>query len=124
MIDRIVLGRDRAVAALVLHLELIGQRDLFAGLDAVPDRLAVFQSDAAALVQCKFGIDQVAMVLEQPLDPETVAVENFLIGLERDDDIAFGLVTFLLVTNEIGDKGRRHVFVIAAAARIVIAVLL
>ena len=57
------------MAALIFNVELITQRDLLAGLDAVPDRLAVLQSDAAALVQCEFGIDQVAMVPEQPLDP-------------------------------------------------------
>ena len=64
------------------------------------------------------------MVLEQPLDPERVAVEDFLVGLERQDDVAIGLVALLLVADQVGDKGRRHVFVVAAAARIEIAVLL
>src|SRR5713101_775319 len=36
-----------------------------------------------ALNEGEFGIDQVAMVLEQPLDPQSVAVENFLVGLQR-----------------------------------------
>src|SRR5712671_1331739 len=124
MIDRIVFERDRAVAALVFHVELKIQHDFLAGLDAVPDRLAVLQSDAAALVQCEFGIDQIAMVLEQPLDPQRVTVKDFLVGLERQDDVAIGPVAFLLVANEIGDKGRRHVFVVARAAGIEIAVLL
>src|SRR5258706_7300036 len=123
-IDRVVPARDRAVAALIFHFELIAQRNFFAGLDAVPDRLAVLHSDATALVQCEFGIDQVAMVLEQPLDSQAVTVQNFLVRLKRYDDIAIRLVAFLLVTNEIGNKGGRHVFVVAAAARIEIAVLL
>src|SRR5258706_9252255 len=123
-IDRIVPARDRAVAALIFDVELITQRNFFAGLDAVPDRLAVLQSDAAALVQCEFGIDQVAMVLEQPLDSQAVTVQNFLIRLERYDDIAIRLVAFLLVTNEIGDKRRRHEFVVAAAACIEVTVFL
>src|ERR1700674_372633 len=122
MIDRIIPRRHRAVAALVFHVELIGQRNLLAGLDAVPDRLAVLESDAAALVQREFGIDQVAMVLEQPLDAEAIAVQNFLVGLERNDDIAVWLVALLLVANKIVDKGRRHVLVVAAAAGIEITV--
>src|SRR5260221_14513456 len=74
MVDRIVPARDRAVAALIFHFELITQRNFLASLDAVPDRLAVLQSDAAALVQCEFGINQVAVVLEQPLDSQAVTV--------------------------------------------------
>ena len=124
MVDRVVLDRHRAVATTIFDLELVGQRDLLAGLDAIPDRLAILQPDPAALVEREFGIDQVAVVLEQPLDAEAIAVEDFLVGLERDDDVAIGLVALVPVANEIGDKGSRHIFVVRAAARIEVAVVL
>ena len=64
------------------------------------------------------------MVFQQPLDAECVAIQNLLVGLQCHDDIANRLVAFLLVADHVGDKGSRHVFVVAAAARVVISVLL
>ena len=66
----------------------------------------------------------VTVVFQQPLDAQRILVENLLVGLQRHDDVAVGLIAFLPVADEIGDEGRRHVFVIAAAAGIEIAVLL
>ena len=64
------------------------------------------------------------MVLQEPLDAERVAVEDFLVGLQRHDDVAVRLVAFVLVADQIGDEGRGHIFVVAGATRVIIAVLL
>ena len=112
------------MAAAIVHVEPIADRDLLGGLHAVADRLAVLQPDAAALVQREFGVDQVAVVFQQPLNAERVGVQNLLVGLQRQDDVAIGLVAFLLVADHVGDEGRRHELVVAAAARVIIAVLL
>jgi hypothetical protein len=92
------------VAAAIFDIELIAQRDLLADLDAVPDRLAVLQSDAAALIQREFRIDQVAVILDQPLDAELIAIEDLLVGLERNNDVALRLVALVLVADQVGDK--------------------
>src|SRR4029077_4785433 len=63
-IDGIVFARDGAVAALVLHVELVSKRHFLAGLNAVADRFAVFETDPAALIQSEFGVDQVAVILQ------------------------------------------------------------
>ena len=112
------------MAALVLHFQKEADRDLFRGLNAVADRLAVLQPDAAAFVERELGVDQIAMVLQQPPDADLVTVEDFLVGLKRQDDIAVGLVALLLVADHVGDEGRRHEFVVAGTASVVIAVFL
>src|SRR3954469_6867392 len=112
------------MAALVPYFQKEADRDLFRGLNAVADRLAVLQADAAAFVERELGVDQIAMVLQQPLDAEFVTIEDFLVGLKRQDDIAVGLVTLLLVADHVGDEGRRHEFVVASTASVVIAVFL
>ena len=112
------------MTAFVFDGQLVAHRDFFAGLDRVADWFAVLQPDTAALIQGEFGIDQVAVVFQQPLDSQRILVEDFFIGLQRHDDVAVGLVALLSVADEIGDEGRRHVFVIAAATGIKIAVLL
>ena len=63
------------------------------------------------------------MIFQQPLNPQSVAVEDFLVGLQRDDDVTIGRVTFLFVADQGLDKGRRHELVIDRAACIKIAVL-
>ncbi len=112
------------MSAFVGDLEPVRYADFLAGLDVVAYRLAALEADAAAFVQCEFGVDQIAVVVEEPLDAEPVSVEDFLIGLEREDDVAIGLVAFLLVADHVRDEGRRHEFVVARAAPVVIAVLL
>jgi Tripartite tricarboxylate transporter family receptor len=52
-------------------------------LNAVAYRLAVLQPDGTALIEGKFSVDQVSVVFQQPLNPQGVAVENFLIRLQH-----------------------------------------
>ncbi len=56
--------------------------------------------------------------------PRASASRILLVGLEREDDVAVGLIAFLLVADHVRDERRRHVFVVARAASVEIAVLL
>ena len=85
-----------------LTSKAIVHRHFFAGLDVVAQGLAISQAHAAAFVEGKLGIDQeVAMVLEQPLDAHAVAVEDLFVGFEHHDDVAIGLEAFLFVANQV-----------------------
>ena len=64
------------------------------------------------------------MVLQQPLNPQRVFIQRLFVGLQRQNDVTIGPVALLFVTNEVGHEGRCHVFVVAGAAPVVIAVLL
>ena len=44
------------------------------------------------------------MIFQQPLNPQSIAVEDFLVGLQRDDDVTIGRVAFLFVA----DAGSRQ----------------
>jgi len=112
------------VAASILHLKLVTQRNFFARLNAVTNRLAILQSDRTTLIECKFSVDQIAVVLQQPLNPQGITVEDFLIGLQRNDNVSIRLVALLHVADQVRNKGRRHELVIGRAASIEITVLL
>ena len=62
------------------------------------------------------------MMLDQPLHADLVAVENFLVGLQHDDDVAIGREPLLLVANQVGDERGRHKFVVACPAAIEVAI--
>jgi hypothetical protein len=66
------------VAALVLDLKLVTDRDFLACLDGIAQRFSSFQPDAAALVERKFGINQIAMIGEKPIYPKPIGIEYFL----------------------------------------------
>ena len=84
-------------------------------------RCPVHRFAPAAFVQAELGVDQVALVLEQPLDAVVRATALF-VGRERDDDVAIGLEAFALVANQVGDPDRRLRFVVADAAAVEVAV--
>ncbi len=112
------------MAAFVGDGQPVGVGHLLAGLDAVADRFAALEPDAAALVKGEFGVDQVAMVLQQPPNPHGICIEDFLVGLQCQDDVALRPVALLLVADEIRHEARRHVFVVPGAAAVEVAVLL
>jgi hypothetical protein len=85
---------------------------------------AAAHSDAGALVEREFGVDQIAVVLQQPADADGVAVEDLLVGLQHQDDVAVGLVAFLAVPNHVGDEYSRHELVVDGATAVEIEVLL
>src|SRR5205085_1092867 len=106
VVDGVVRDGKRAVTTLVAHLEPIVDHVLLAHLYVVREPSAVQRLAPAALVQRIFGVYQLTLVLEQPLD----AVERsaaFLVGCERDDDVAIGLESLALVANQIRDPERR-----------------
>jgi hypothetical protein len=64
------------------------------------------------------------MVLEEPLHPDAVAIEDLLVGLEREDDVTIGPVALLPVADQVRDPGRSHRLVVHGAAPVEPAVLL
>ena len=64
------------------------------------------------------------MILQQPLYPHRVAIEDFLVGFKNDNDVAVRFEIFLLKSDEVGDKSRRHEFIISGAAAVKVPVLL
>src|SRR5262249_41875689 len=97
---------------------------LLGGLYAVPGGLAVLHRDAAAFVQRELRVDQLAVVLEQPADAVFVAVADFLVGGQRENEVAVGAIALLFEADEGGDQGGGHVFVVGGAAGVEVAVLL
>ena len=67
MIDCVVQDRQRTVAAFVVNLEAEVDDVLFADLNVVRDFLAIERFAPAAFVQRIFGIDQLAMILQEPV---------------------------------------------------------
>ena len=100
MIDGVVCDRQRTVAAFVANFKAEIHDVLFADLQIVGDVLAVNDFAPAAFVQTEFGIDEIAMIFDEPVN----AVERataFFVGRERDDDVAIGLVTFAFVPDQV-----------------------
>ena len=95
---------------------------LLGSLNIVRDTLAVHHLAFAAFIEAEFGIDQFAMILEQPVDA-VVRPAAFFVGGERHDDVAIGFVALALVANQIGNPDGRLRFVVCGAAAVVVAVL-
>ena len=67
--------------------ELVVGVELFAGIDGEDGRLAVMQLHAAAVgVEDIFGVDEIAMVLDEPID--TIGFAAFLIRGQGENDVA------------------------------------
>ena len=70
MVDSIVRRGNRAVPARIRDRELIICVQLFSSINLHHQRPAMIHQNAATImVQHELGIDQVAVVLEQPVDP-------------------------------------------------------
>ena len=110
------------MAAGVGHFEAEVLEHFLARLHFVGQVLALAHVAAAAFVDREFGVDQVLVVLHEPVD--AVEIAAFFVGREREDQIAVGDEAFLLQPNHVGDELRRHRLVVARAAAIEPAVLL
>ena len=121
LVDRVIRTRDGAVSTFVMRLELERDIDLLARTHTVVDSFAVLEPPAPTLIERKCGVDEIAMLLQQPRD--AVVVAGLFICRERDDDVALRNPTLVLIANQIGDEDRRHRLVIARPAAVIVAVL-
>ena len=95
-IDRVVAARRGAVPAAIGDLELVGLIDLLGELDREAERAGrCAMRAAAALVDGELGVDQLAVVLQQPAHAIVRRIRKLFVGREREDDVALGLVALL-----------------------------
>src|SRR3954471_13778406 len=80
------------------------------------------QCSAAAFIDGKRRVDEIAVLLHQPF--RAVRVATFLICREREDDVAGWLEPLLLIANQIRDEDRGHRLIVAGASAEEVAVLL
>src|SRR5581483_2519026 len=74
------------------------------------------QKVATIRVQAVFSVDQIAMLLKQPL--HAVGAALFLIRGEREDDVAIGLVALLTPANHVGEENGGAIFDVVGAAAV------
>src|SRR5918994_6900583 len=110
------------MAALVADFQIEVAIELLGGLHGIEQLLAGTLASAAAFVQAELGLDERAMLVDQPRD--AVVVAAFFVCRERDDDVAPGLQAFLSIADQVGDEDRGHRLVVGGAAAVVIAVAL
>jgi hypothetical protein len=119
MIDRIIRNRLRAVAALVVDFEAEIDIPLLGRLDVIRDAFAADEFTLAAFVQTELGVNQVLVVLNQPVD-SVVRSAAFFIGGERNDDVARRLESFALIADQIRYPDRGLSFVVGGTAPVVV----
>src|SRR2546430_10642869 len=85
-------------------------------LYAHAEGLAIAQGAAAALVDRKFRVDQVAVLLDQDARADVRRIDQLLVGREREDDVAVRLEALLDVFDKVGDEDRHHRLVVDGAA--------
>src|SRR6185436_10220506 len=97
--------------------------DLLARGEIDLHRAAVLQHHAAAVViQHELGVDQLAPVLEQPID--AVGVAALLVRRQRQDDVPVGLVALGAIAQQRRHHDRVAVLHVLRAAAVEVAVLL
>ena len=120
-VDGVIRPGQGAVAAGIGGGELVVGVELLAGVDGKDGGLALVELHAAAVgVEHIFGIDEVAMVLDQPVD--AIRFAAFLIGGEREDDVAIGLKAFAVQAEEGLDQDGVGLLHVLGAAAVVVAV--
>src|SRR5437870_10753892 len=102
MINGVILDRQRAMTALVLHFELKVYRHLFAGLHTIKKAPAISLTPATAFVQTKLCVNQVAMILQQPIG--AIKVDAFLVSSKRHDNVSIRIEAFLFVAAQVRDE--------------------
>ena len=103
--------------------ELVVGVELLAGVDGEDGGFAVVQLHAAAVgVEDEFGVDQVAVVLDQPVD--AVRLAALFIGGEREDDVAVRTEAFALQAEEGLDQDGVGLLHVLGAAAVEVAVFL
>ena len=94
------------MAALVAHFKAkIGVR-LLRQPDVVGDPLPVETLASTAFVQGVFGLNQFALILQQPVDA-VVRPAAFFIRCQRDDQVAIRPKAFSLVADQVRDPDGR-----------------
>ena len=112
------------MAALVRHLQLVGDIGLLARLDDEIDLAVLHDLAAGAIgIDDQTRIDQIAMLFQQERGP-VLLQPDFLVGGEGDDDVAVGDEAFLLQTDQRGRDGGILILHVRRAAAVEIAVLL
>src|SRR5258706_4211635 len=122
-IDGVVSDRHRTVAAFVAHLEAKIDDVFFTDLQIVGNFLALGFLAPSAFVESELGIDQLAVILEEPAHAIVWSATLFVRG-ESHNDVAVGRKALLLVLNQVGDPYRRLSFIVAGAAAIKETILL
>ena len=121
VIDGVVGGWDRAVAAGVEGFELVVDVDFFAGLDGGAQAGVAFAFEFAAVeVDAVGGVDPVAVSFQEPVD--AVVVAAFFVGGEGEDQVAVGSEIFFFQADEIGDQDGVAFFHVLGAAAVEVAV--
>ena len=112
------------MAAGVARFEAEIGEGLFTDLHRLANHFALSVAvAAAAFVEGKFGVDQVAFVRGEPFDAIERAI-GFLAAGQRDLDRALGLVACLPEADQRIDPHRRLRFVVGGSAAIEIAIFL
>ncbi len=123
MVDGVVRDGQRAMATGVFHFELIIGVELFGRVDGHHHGLSAARVDPAAIgIERKFGIDQIAMIAQQPFD--AVGAARFFVGSERENDVAIGMEIFLVETDQGCDEDRVGGFHVLRAAAVEVAIAL
>src|SRR5262245_66243560 len=102
MIDSIVLHRTRAVAAPAFYFQAEVDIVLLAGLHAQQEAFALLGLEVAGVsVDAVFSVDQLTMVLDEPLD--AVGFAAFFVGGESQNQVARWTPALLSEAEEVGD---------------------
>src|SRR5580658_5502157 len=86
------------------------------------DTFAVYQHAAGTFVKRKLGLNQISMFLEKPIDA-VVRSAAFLVGCQRQDQVAVRLIALALESQQSGDPDGSLRFIVRGAAPVEIAVL-
>src|SRR5262245_53410559 len=122
MVDGVVPNRARAVSARIARLDAEILVHLLARLHLVDQVLAFAHLTRSAFVQRELRVDELAAVLDQPVD--AVEAAAFFVRREGENEIAVRSKALLLQANQIRRDDRRHRFVVARAAAVEESVLL
>ena len=96
---------------------------LFGGVHFHHQRLAMIRQHAAAIVvEHELGVDQFAMILDQPV--HAIRCAAFLVRRQRENNVAAGHVSFFLHADQRGRHDRVAILHVAGAPPVVISVLL
>ena len=110
------------MAAFVAHFKTEIGVGLLGQSDVIGNTLAIHTLAAAAFVQRVIGLNQFALVLQQPVDA-VVRSAAFFVRSQRDNQIAIRFEAFALIPDQIRNPDGRLRFVIGGSASVEVAVL-
>ncbi len=103
MVNGVVGPGQRAVAASIGGGELIIAVKFLARFYVKGKRLAMFEVNASGVgIENKGCFDQVAVILQQPID--TIGFASLFVSGERQNEVAIGPEAFFLQANECGHQ--------------------